>query len=388
MVDIYVLDENLKRIYIIDDYKSLLWVNRYNEIGDCEIEIMASTENLLKFTEGRYIVKEDDDMICRIEKININTDVEEGDYLIITGYDCKKILKQRIIWKQTNFNGLVEDYIRKLIDENLINPVNIDRKINNFKLSEKNGFTEKIKQQATYDNLIDKIEEICKKYNWGYKVYTDYNNFIFKLYKGTDRSKTVIFSNDYENLESTQYEEDKTGIINVALIAGEGEGIKRITTTIGQGIGIERYETYVDARDISKTIDYDELKKTYTGGKEVTIGNTTYYQVNNVNIATLVKDEGSEETEGNVEATLTEEIYNESLNSRGKEKLIPATKSFEGNIVPSYTFTYKKDYFLGDIVTVKNEYGIILEARIIETREVYNENGYSLEPIYEYLEDI
>lgn len=97
-----------------------------------------------------------------------------------------------------------------------------------------------------------------------------------------------------------------------------------------------------------------------------------------------MKDEKGDVTE----ATLTHSVYDEILSSKGKEAIILPTKSFEGNIVPSYTFTYKKDYFLGDIVTVKNEYGISEEARIIEIREVYDENGYSLEPIYEYLEEI
>lgn len=239
MVDIYALDKDLKRIHIIDDYKSLIWVNRYNEIGDCEIEIMASVDNLLKIKEAEYLVKEDDDMICRIEKNNISTNTEEGDYLIVTGYDCKKILQQRIIWRQVNFDGLVEDYIRKLINENIINPTLKDRKINNFVLDEKSNFNETIKQQVTYDNLNEKIAEICKKYGWGYKIYTDFKNFVFKLYKGRDRSKTIIFSGDYENLESTQYEEDKSNISNVILIAGEGEGVNRTTSTVGQRQGLK-----------------------------------------------------------------------------------------------------------------------------------------------------
>lgn len=38
---------------------------------------------------------------------------------------------------------------------------------------------------------------------------------------------------------------------NVALVAGEGEGLDRKTIPVGAAEGMERYELYVDARDVS-----------------------------------------------------------------------------------------------------------------------------------------
>ncbi len=385
MIDIYILDENRNQINIIDNYESLIWAKRYNDIGDCEIKISASIENLNKFRNGVYLSRQDDDLVCRIEKIELDTDVENGNYIIVTGYDIKKILGQRIIWKQTNFNGLVEDYLRKLIDDNIINPSLFNRKIDGFVLDEKSGFDEKIREQVSYDNLNEKIQETIKKYNWGYKVYLNENkNFVFKLYKGRDKSKYVIFSNDYENLSSTKYSEDKTNIKNVVLTAGEGEGADRITNTTGSASGINRYELYVDARNISKKIDYNDLITSYSSGKEVVINGITYWQVDGTNIAIITR-----ENENKVEVTLTDTIYQASLSSKGLEELAnyQSTKSFEGIVEPRLTFQYKKDYDLGDIVSVSNEYEIEVEARIIEIIEVYNDNGYSVEPKFEYLVD-
>ena len=60
------------------------------------------------------------------------------------------------------------------------------------------------------------------------------------------------------------------------------------------------------------------------------------------------------------------------------------TKNFEGSINPEQTFIYKKDYNLGDLVTVENEYGISEEPRIVEIVETNDNNGYFVEPKFEY----
>lgn len=387
-MDVYLLNGALNKIHIIDGYTSLIWADRYNDLGDCELVIPATVENVLKVQQSIYISREDSDLVCRIEKIELTTDIENGDYIIITGVDIKKILQQRIIWTQTNFNGLVEDYIRKLINDNAINPTIANRKISKLILDTKANFPDTINEQVTFNNLGEKIQELCKTYNWGYKVYINENKkFVFKLYNGTDRSGFVIFSDDYENLSSTDYINDTSNISTIALVAGEGEGTARITQTSGSNTSdLDRYELYVDARDLSKTIAYDELLIAYPGGTEVTIGNVIYYQVDGINIAILTKNEDLEVTD----VQLTDNIYNNTLESRGQEKLAEhkALVAFEGSIQPTQSFTYKEDYFLGDIVSIENHYGISVEARIVEIIEVDNENGYSIEPKFEYLSDI
>ena len=384
MEEVFVLDKNLNVIHIIDVYESLIWCNRYNDVGDCELVIKASSENVKRIKGGLYLAREDDDMVCRVKKINIQTDKENGDNLIISGYDIKDILRQRIIWKKTNVNGLVEDYIRKLINDSIINPIMQNRKIDNFILDDKANFTETTTEQVTYDNLETKIQEICKKYDWGYKVYIKNNKFVFKLYKGEDKSNYVTFSDEYENLASNEYNEDNTSIANVGLIAGEGEDEKRTIATIGDEKGLDRYEMYIDARDISSSIEFEELISMYPNGKEVKSGNIIYYQVNNKNVAAITKD-----NEGNIETvSLIKDVYMDLLKNRGIENMSDyvSIKSFEGSIIPNYTFEYKKDYFLGDIVNVENSLGISLNARIVEIIEVHDSNGYSIEPKFEYLE--
>ena len=384
MEDICLLDDELNRKHIIDTYSSNIWAKRYNEIGDCEIAIPATKDNFNKIKECKYISRADDDMVCEIKKVEIQTDEENGNKFIITGIDIKNILNQRIVENQTNFNGEVEDYIRKLVYDSIINPINPDRKIKNFILADKVGFTEKIKEQVTYDYVGDKIQKLCKQYGWGYKVTVNDGNFIFALYKGKDVSEYVTFSQDYDNISTTDYSKDDSNIKNVALVAGEGEGVSRAVTCIGKGKGINRHELYVDARDVSSEINYDELINNYPNGKEKSINDVIYYQVNDVNIAVLTKDDKGEVTS----VKLCRDVYIENLKNTGYEKMSEYTSvtSFVGEVIVGVNYTYKQDYDLGSIVNIINEYGISIKVRISEIIENQDDNGYNMEPTFENIE--
>ena len=69
----------------------------------------------------------------------------------------------------------------------------------------------------------------------------------------------------------------------------------------------------MDARDVSSSIDYDELLSSYPNGNEKNINGTIYYQVNGTNIAILTKNDDGEITE----VILCNNIYIENLKSVG-----------------------------------------------------------------------
>ena len=46
-------------------------------------------------------------------------------------------------------------------------------------------------------------------------------------------------------------------------------------------------------------------------------------------------------------------------------------------------YKYKQDYDVGDIVTIKNEYGIIADVRITEVTESEDSTGFSVIPTFE-----
>lgn len=347
-----ILNKSRQWIGVIDQYKSAIWTPRYWETGDFEIYIEATAQNIAMLQKGFYVTRPDDDMACIVEKINLTEDEDAGKYLIVTGRDLKSIIGRRIVWEQTNLKGTVEDCIRQLITENIISPTLSYRKIDNFFLREKKNFTETLEMQATGENLLDVITKLCKTYGYGFRVtFNDSRQFMFDLYKGVDRSYSqnvnpyVVFSPMFDNVKTIDYSSDKTNYKNVALVAGEGEGVTRKTVEIGQGSGLERYELFVDARDLSTN-------------------------------------------EGQPEEIPIQE-YNNLLAERGNEALASAiiSDSFEGEVEPSVNYNYKQDYFLGDIIQIENEYGITAAPRITEIIESADDNGYSMIPTFSNQEE-
>lgn len=431
-MDVYVLNKNLETVGVVDAYKSLIWAKRYRTVGDCELYVPATTENLNLLQKGYYLTRLDDDMVCQIKKIELDTDAEDGNYLTISGFDTKRFLDQRIVWSTMQCDGNVEDFIRTMVNNTLGNASLYARQIVNengsriFYLGDKANFTEVTTEQVSYKNVGEKVRDYCMKYGWGYRVVLNDNLLWFQLYNGTDRTDTVVFSNAYENLAATKYIEDDTNMGNVALVAGEGQGSNRSRNVSGYAESTDRYEIYVDAKDISKTITWGDLtslfpttdsggqgyisgsattgwtysmnylnvqvvdsdqltnlQNTYPDGHLITIDGNQYYQIYNE----VVADLPSNSLEEGDSVVLRDVVYSVYLLTRGYEKLAEygAITSFEGTIEPNVTFVYKKDYFLGDLVTVENEYGISVEARITEVIEVDDDNGYSVEPKFEYL---
>lgn len=343
----YLLDTDLNFVAPLEGYQSVIWTTRYYESGDFEFYIPAITEMLNLLKEDYYITRDDDFTQCMIiEGIRITTDVESGNYIIVTGRSLKSILHRRVIWKQTVVEGAVEDCVHKLINENAINPAINKRKINKLVLGAKLGITETMSAQYTGDNLGEVIETICKKYALGYDILLDLEEkqFIFVIFSGADRSFNqtenpyVVFSNDFENLLKTDYVYDKSTYKNVALVAGEGEGVNRKIYNVGGASDLNRYEIFVDAKDVSSEVE---------------------------------SENGEEKT------TLSEEEYNELLSEKGTEALTETgiIENVDGDLETNYTYSFNVDYFLGDIVQVINEYGKEMTPRIIEVIENEDESG-------------
>lgn len=424
-MEIYVLNKNFEQIYLVDAYKSVIWANRYKDTGDCELYLPATQDALTYLRQGYYLTRSDDDMVCRIRFVEIDTSAEDGNYLVVKGEDVKGWLDQRVVWEIAQANGNAEDFARGLVDGALGASADEDRQIVNvdgelvFALSAPVGFTDAISEQVAFANVGEKIREYCRRFGWGYRVYLEDGIFYFALYKGTDKTAEVIFSTEYENLSTSSYIEDETHLGNVALVAGEGNGSERARSVSGSAASVDRYEVYVNAKDTSRTITYADLTAAYPGGtiaaegdgwvytmstvkilivddnqlgelqakypsgRIVTVDGIDYYQITDEIIADLPSDTPADGDN----VTLRDVIYTVYLLTSGYDALAEygSITSFEGTIEPNVTFEYKSDYNLGDVVTVENEYGISVGARIVEVVEVDDDNGYSVQPNFEYI---
>lgn len=364
-MELFCLDKNFTTIAILDSFESLLWIERYYEVGEFELYAPISQELLSAMQIGYYLWRKDSQKVMIIESVKLEANSEDGHYLTATGRSLESILDRRIIWEQTRIQGNLQNGIKKLITDAIISPKSEDRKISNFRFldSTDSAVTSiKVDAQFTGDNLYEAIKSLCQVNDLGFKISLneDYQ-FVFELYAGETRDYTqvknpyVTFSPEFDNLQSSSYFEDITGYKTIVLVAGEGEGSERRTAicetgaTVTPPTGMDRREMYVDARDLSST-EYDE--------------------------------------EGN-EHHISDEEYGKSLITRGFENLDEQifVKDFEGGVDPFSMFKYDKDYYLGDVVQIRNEFAIEARVRVTEVIRSNSVNGDEIYPTFSIVDE-
>lgn len=336
------------RSAVIDNAKSVIWIKRFNGIGQFEIYIRATDELLKFFTNDDVLITRDndDDSAMITETVKLTTDPENGDYLTISGKSAESIIGRRIIPKQSNYSGTTENVIRQMMNDNIINPVDPWRKMDFISLGTAHGWTESIDKQVTGKNLLETISDLCVSENYGFELVFSNGTFTFELFKGVDRTfdqtanQYVIFSPTFENLGNTEYSRDTTTYYNSVFVGGQGEGSNRyiVEADNEEKTGLFLREKWIDSRNTSRTTDDGEL---------------------------------------------TVEAYRDLLIQQGKEELEIAKEktTFGGEILNTNTYIYGVDYNLGDVVQIVNEYGITGTATITEIDEIEDENGYKIYPI-------
>lgn len=327
-VDVFVFDKNIYPLGIIEIYSSLRWLEKYNGVGEFELNLNVTEEIIELISIGNFIYKTNSKTCGMVEFIAI-----EGMEMVVRGKLLNGLLIDRIAEKTTNIKKVEAD-IRKMITDNCLTG---SRAIPNLVLGPVRNITMTTDKQATYET----IDTVLAGIDIGWNIDFDYleSKFVFNLYQSNNRSEDIMFSDDLDNLIDIYVAYDESTYKNVALVAGEGEGSKRITLWVDNiGTGEARKEMYVDARDLMKTY-YDD------SGTEVTISDTEYKNV---------------------------------LKERGLEKLKETSviKTVEARIITDGNYVINEDFFLGDIVSLKsNKYQFLLDVRITEIQEVYDNSG-------------
>lgn len=346
------MDTNFKMVSILDVFISFIWTDRYYEYGDFELYTRVSTDILSKIQSEYYLLNKESEHLMIVENIEIETDLEDGHTVKITGRSLESILDRRIVWSSTIISGNIQDCIKKLLNDSIISPSISERKIDNFIFDTSNNskITNTIIEETEYngDNLYEIISGLCSANDIGFKVVLNKSNqFVFSLYVGEDRSYEqtknpyVTFSPEFDNLINSNYVESIQDYKNVTLVVGEKDDNDVLKTACtGNVSGLSRRELYTEATDINQKQEDD--------------------------------------------TTLTDEEYKNLLIQRGNEALLKhkISVTFDGEFDATQMYTYNEDFFMGDVVQVANEYGIESKARIIEFIQSQDTNGYSMYPTF------
>lgn len=356
-MDVFVFDKNYNVIGIIESPISLSYIERFKEKGEFTLSIPLSSFNLGMMKKDNFLLFDSERGIAGVvEKWKKSSDLNKSSTIVVTGGLCDAYVYRRIIWGQYVKSGTVPDIVEDLMMKHLVSPSDEKRAISDVEVERFTG--EKgpsIKYQQTGAVLGEALEEICSTGNFGFSMKFDYVNkkMIFSVLKGKDRTikqskyPACVFSQKYDNILSSEYEENHSSYKNVALVAAEGESEKRVYVTVfpdgeSEASGKDRIEYFVDARDLQSS----------DGGQQI-----------------------------------PEQDYKLMLEQRGKEKLdtLKPVVNFDCVLSMHGSIKYARDFFLGDIVTVQDEStGVEADAEISEVESVFDAKGEELRITFGY----
>lgn len=266
-MQIYVLDRDINIIDVFSTYESILWTEKVHEPGKFKAVFIFSEKRNKVLQRRNLIYKTDEEQpgIITGKYLKLNKYGEQT--IVVEGYLASRYLRQRIIWGKMIMKGTPEQVMREMVDKQVINPVDSDRKMPLIELGEFHGLNmEEIEKQISYDNLQEALTNMAKTYELGYRLKLDYarKKFVFNVYQGVKRTigteKPCIFIRKYGNVFTQEYSEDDSNYKNVCLVGGPEGDDERVLTTVGGGTGSDRYEMFYNASGYSeKDITRGEL---------------------------------------------------------------------------------------------------------------------------------
>lgn len=360
---IYVLDGSYTTIAVIDTYESFIWTERYLEAGDFELYLPIDARGIKQLQVGNYLSIVDSPNYMIIENLETESDIEDGDKLIVTGRTLGSVLDRRVIWDRVTLLGTFQNGVKKLLDDNVISPSVSARAIPGFifKPSTDSKITAMtLDTEYLGEGLYEAIVELCTEKDIGWRVYpSGAGGFQFELYAGVNHSYDqterpyVVFSQAYDNLIGSKYTYTLENYKTVARVKGpEIDGYPQFMGAAERGAvsGLSRRETYTSASvdgDVTKVDDEGKLS------------NSQISQINAI------------------------------LNQKGLEALAETSidEAFEAEIDATRQFVHGKHFELGDIVQVEDALGFSRKVRVSEVMRSWDTNGYTMTPTFITMEE-
>lgn len=377
---------------IVDDFSSVIWKNAYYGAGEFEIYAPATGNNLALLKGGNYVLTPEggDREVAIIERVEVTSSIEEGRMVAASGRFAKSILDRRIIYtpvfdageggngyvwhcKAKTLSGKVDSAAAALVRDNAtqyetgdprlkgrrwlpvlrFDPSDAESKFPETITVDTSEGQEDAEKQVTYKNLLDYTDGLLEEYGLGAYLWLDRDTMRLRyaMRKGVPRTRDnhpegepVIFSQEMDNLVSTDYVYDESAKKTTALIGGEGEGIERKCAYAYEwNSGMERREVFVDASSI-----------------------------------TIKAEEGA--------PAVSLEDYRKQLETQGQQTVAqsPAEETLSGQMdITNSPIAYRRDFYLGDLVTMEDAFlGLSADVRILSVTEVQDENGYNIDIEY------
>lgn len=349
-MELYILDSLLRRETVVDRFESLIWTERFQTIGDFELQIYSNIDSRNLFKEGAQVACNESHRVMTIETIEDTRDDEGRAILKIRGRSLEAILEDRIAGnrnalttttsKQTYTGTPVAIADKLFTDACVTYPFTSWDKIpfytsgTFYPADTIPAPTESITHEIEVVNLYEALRDVCTAYDLGFRLVRQYDTskLYFDVYTGNDRTArqtvlpAVIFSPELENLKNTTEFTTIEKSKNIAVVYGPANRV------------------IVRPADVPEDVDGFDRR------------------------TMIVKVDSIPEGVTDVMAYLTTRGQEELAKSRGY-------MAFDGELRQDSSYKYGVHYEVGDLVTIRNENGWANDMRVTEQIFVSDREG-------------
>lgn len=367
-MDLITLDETFQQKRLIENWDHLLWTERYNAIGDFQLKTGNVDEFLELLPEGTLISLRESTVPMIVETHQIDRPKNAGAVMTITGRDFCSVLDRRVaiqavtaalaewlvvtktpsdvahyIIYKVCVEGFLDaadifppDQFQLLTPDDYLAGTGPNRQFNVPRgklLTAVLGF---LQTEAKADPTTTPPSPAIEPHGIRAMRPDSSGSAIgMEIYKGTDRSETILFDASRDLLEDGKYLFSKVGSATVGYILGEANALKM--------------DMYPAGNDIDSPIDLSGFNR------RVELVDATSSGITNVD---ALKMEGAR-TLGQAHVTA---LFDGSVN----QDLSP--------------YIFNRDYFLGDIVKTVGDYGLDTKSRVTEYIRSEDATGYKAYP--------
>lgn len=352
-MEVYILDDLLRRETVIDRFTSLIWTERFSAFGDFQLVIQSNVQSRNLLQEGEMLAINGSDRIMVIETVEDKDDSDGRSLLTLTGRSLEAVMQLRVNSStlfasatggppNVNTTGTPGEIARYQFDSYCRNNTSFPQEnipfITDGSLYPASTITEPdmtITMSVDINNVYDAIKNLCDIYGLGFRLYrgADDSKLYFDVYSGNDLTTaqtalpSVIFSPDLDNLTDAAQLSSIENYKNVAyVLAPNGSRIVYPEGVDPSISGFDRRVMFVDASDITDAAGPD---------------------------------------------------LDAALDLRGAQELAKnkTLTALDGEIPQSSSYRYRVDYNLGDILELRNDDGVTNRMRVTEQIFVDDDQG-------------
>ena len=363
-MELYTLDDSFRRQEVIDSYESLIWTERFNEVGDFELDIQTSARLKGLLRPETFLAMNNSNRVMQIETVTDSVDADHKRMMKVTGPSLESITKQRFAWKPGPVWGLYADHkylgfpaslVRQLFSEicieGMISPKDVyDQLLDGVpdtlyypSLIPEPGNSIVYKREPK--TLFEAMKDLMDAYWLGFRIVREPSQsyICWDVYTGNDRTSKqdtfdpVIFSPSLDTLQNTNELTDISNYKNVAMIGPDGFA--------------GPFYSYVDITSSKAT--YTEPSDAPSGFKRRVVG--AVIQVDNEDPDNL-SPAAQAFSYGRIQLGQAKKVY-----------------ALDGEVNQYGDYRYGKDYELGDRVEMCANDG--LTNRMIVTEQIFVSDG-------------